>query len=112
MTISRYVLVDENDVEGDFEYESFADAKKDAGTTNAVIERTYEYSDSELAWTPNGADVWPPVHLTILDGSNVACGAEEPPKTTAEINDVTCPACIEEHETAIDGERVTVGESR
>ena len=59
-TISRYVLVDRNDQEGDHEYESYDEAVNDAGTTHAVIERRYEYDDSELVWTPNGSDQWPP----------------------------------------------------
>lgn len=59
-TISRYVLVDRNDVEGEYEYESYDEAVRDAGTTHAVIEREYEYSDSSLAWTPNGRNTWPP----------------------------------------------------
>ena len=60
MTISRYVLIDENNQEGDCEYESYDEAVAGAGSDHAVIERTYEYSDSELVWTPNGADTWPP----------------------------------------------------
>lgn len=59
-SISRYVLVDRNDQEQDYEYESYDEAVTAAGDTHAVIEREYEYSDSQLVWTPNGRDSWPP----------------------------------------------------
>ena len=58
--ILRYVLVDRENNEGDYEYHSLKGAVEAAGSDEAVIERTYEYSDSELAWTPDGDDVWPP----------------------------------------------------
>jgi len=58
--ILRYVLVDRNDQEGVEEYDSFDDAVAAADDDHAVIERQYEYSDSELAWTPDGSAVWPP----------------------------------------------------
>lgn len=59
--ILRYVLVDESDVEGDYEYEKFDDAVKDAAKYGkAVVQRTYTYDDQELVWTPDGSDVWPP----------------------------------------------------
>ena len=67
MTIDRYVLVDRNDIEQDHEYpdcdEAIADARKHAGQF-AIIERQYEYSDSELIWTPDGSDSWPPDNLS------------------------------------------------
>lgn len=59
--ISRYVLVDENDREDDYEYGSFDDAKAEAARRGcAVIERTYVHDDQELVWTPDGGDRWPP----------------------------------------------------
>lgn len=58
--INRYVLVDRNDFEQDYEYDSFDEAVAAAGTTHAVIEREYEYSDASLVWTPNGRSTWPP----------------------------------------------------
>ena len=61
--IRRYVLVDLNDVEQDYEYESFDEAKSTAAKLgdHAVIERVYEYADSGLVWTPNGEYAsWPP----------------------------------------------------
>tara|TARA_R100001086_G_scaffold238330_1_gene162980 strand:+ start:374 stop:703 length:330 start_codon:yes stop_codon:yes gene_type:complete len=60
MDILKYVLVDENGNEGDFEYALFELAKAAAGNDHAVLERKYCYEDSELAWTPNGDDTWPP----------------------------------------------------
>lgn len=58
--INRYALVDEDDHEDDYEYERLDEAIDAAGSDHAVIMRTYIYDDSELVWTPNGADVWPP----------------------------------------------------
>ena len=61
MTIQVYVTVDENDQEGDREYSDYNEAKKVAEPLGwALIMRTYEYSDHELIWTPNGEDTWPP----------------------------------------------------
>ena len=63
MTIDRYVLVDKNDVEQDFEYTDYDEALAAARKYNgefAVIEREYIYSDSDLIWTPEGCDSWPP----------------------------------------------------
>lgn len=62
--INRYVLVDRNDQEGDYEYDSLQDALSDADDDHAVIERTYTYDDSELVWTPDGGDQWPPKEPT------------------------------------------------
>lgn len=58
--IRKYVLVDEHDLEGDYEYESFEEAKRAAGSEYAITERIYEYADQELVSTPNGEDRWPP----------------------------------------------------
>lgn len=59
--IRRYVLVDADDTELDYEYDSFNEASAAASTQGcAVIARIYEYSDSELVWTPNGEEQWPP----------------------------------------------------
>lgn len=75
-TISRYVLVDKDDQESDHEYESYIDAENDAAFRGAaVIERTYEYSGSELVWTPDGSSVWPPSTDRIgLSDSGAAAG--------------------------------------
>lgn len=58
--ILRYVLVDRDDTEHDYKYDDFAEAKR-AGSEQdcAVIERTYEYNDSDLVWTPDGSSTWP-----------------------------------------------------
>jgi hypothetical protein len=60
MEILKFVLVDRNDQEEDYEYTDRDEAIKAAGTDHAVIMRTYVYDDSELIWTPNGKDTWPP----------------------------------------------------
>ena len=62
--ITRYVLVDKQDREGDYEYARFDEAKQAAGDDHAVIERTYTYDDQELVWTPDGGNVWPPEEKT------------------------------------------------
>ena len=61
--IRRYVLVDRNDHEGPEEYANLDEAINAAqvlGEGEAVIARVYEYTDSELVWTPDGSDTWPP----------------------------------------------------
>ena len=61
MNISRYVLVNRDNQEQDYEYESYDDAIAEAQDQDcAVIERTYSYDDSELVWTPDGSNHWPP----------------------------------------------------
>lgn len=59
--IQKYILVDRNNVEDDYEYDNYLEAYNAAKRRNmAVVARVYEYSDTELIWTPNGSDVWPP----------------------------------------------------
>lgn len=58
--IRRYVLVDEDDEEGTYAYETLAEAQQAAGLDHAVVAQIYVYGDSELVWTPNGEDTWPP----------------------------------------------------
>lgn len=58
--ILKYTLVDENDVEADYEFDSYQEAVNAAGNTDAVICRTYTFHDSELVYTPDGSGVWPP----------------------------------------------------
>ncbi len=58
--IRRYVLVDADDNEQDYEFANYQDAYASAQKQNmAIIARTYEYSDSELVWTPTGSNEWP-----------------------------------------------------
>ena len=60
MSITRYVLVDRDNNEQDYEFENYQEAQLSAlGKGFAVIERTYEFADSELVWTPDGGRVWP-----------------------------------------------------
>jgi len=66
--VRKYVLVNREDMEGDYEYGSLREAKRKAAAYGeAVIARTYViedgdliYDDSELVWTPDGGNVWPP----------------------------------------------------
>jgi hypothetical protein len=60
MTLDRYVLVSLADDERDHEYDSLQEAIAAAGLDHAVVERRYEYTDSELVWTPDGSLEWPP----------------------------------------------------
>ncbi len=58
--IHKYVLVDEDNVEANHEFDYYPDAVLAAGNTDAVICRTYVYDDSELVYTPDGSSIWPP----------------------------------------------------
>lgn len=58
--IRKYVLVDLDDNEGGYEYDSLREACAAADHEHAVIERTYTYESSELIHTPDGALTWPP----------------------------------------------------
>lgn len=58
--ILRYVLVDKDNNEGHNEYEDMSMAIEAADDDHAVVERTYTYDDSELVWTPDGSNTWPP----------------------------------------------------
>lgn len=60
--INTYILVGLNDQEGEYEYRTMAEAQEVAekqGDT-AILMRTYTYDDTELIWTPNGKNHWPP----------------------------------------------------
>ena len=61
--IIRYVTVDERGLEGETEYATLDEAIKEAESNDeqrrAVLRVTYEYSDSVLAWTPDGSAIWP-----------------------------------------------------
>ena len=61
--IRKYVLVSADDSEYSNEYDEseYLDAVREAARLGcAVIARVYEYSDSELIWTPDGGSIWPP----------------------------------------------------
>lgn len=59
--LRRYVLVDADDNELEPEYVTYEVARAAAEEQGcALIARTYEYADSELVWTPDGGDIWPP----------------------------------------------------
>lgn len=65
-TITKYVLVDQYGADFDHEYDTLDEAVKLAGKNHAVIARTYVFDDSELVWTPDGSNTWPPE--STLDG--------------------------------------------
>jgi len=70
-TIELYMVHDSHDAEWSGPYADYDDAKEvaqeysDAGDGEpfAVITQQYEYIDSDLAWTTNGDDTWPPKGL-------------------------------------------------
>lgn len=60
--INTYVVVDRDNEYVSEEYDSLAEAINAAqrrGPGHAVVELTYVFDDSSLAWTPNGSDYWP-----------------------------------------------------
>ena len=60
-TIHKYELVEANNVEQGYEYDTLDEAIHDAVKYGmAVIEIEYEWADSSLMWTPNGSNTWPP----------------------------------------------------
>lgn len=60
-TISRWVLIDLNDVEQDYEYSDYEEAKTAAEKAGfALAERLYELTETALSWTPNSEISWPP----------------------------------------------------
>jgi hypothetical protein len=108
--IERYVLIDSDNNEGDWEYESFKEAVGEAisqGDT-AVVARIYEYDDSELVWTPDGSSVWPPTPTCPIceagasDCATFGCGEdvnENPPYSWAE-----CGGCGGYHPSGFVGD--------
>lgn len=61
MNITTYVVVDENNQYASEEHDTMQEAINDATQRGnaAVVELQYEFTDSELVWTPNGGNVWP-----------------------------------------------------
>nr|WP_296763914.1 hypothetical protein [Rhodococcus sp. (in: high G+C Gram-positive bacteria)] len=58
--VYKYVLVDDSDEER-AEYDDYHEAVSAAEHWGyAIVTHTYEFADSELTWTPNGEDTWPP----------------------------------------------------
>ncbi|MCK0441186.1 hypothetical protein MUG78_17445 [Gordonia alkaliphila] len=60
--ITKYQLVDSSDheVDGLYDSEQEAIAAARAKGNHAVIAVEFEFSDSELVWTPSGQGSWPP----------------------------------------------------
>lgn len=61
MSITTYVVVDENNQYVSEEHDTMQEAINGAEEHGnaAVVELQYEFTDSELVWTPNGGNVWP-----------------------------------------------------
>ena len=61
MTIEMFQVID---ISGEATetaiYRTMEEAVEAAGKDQAVEMLTFEYSDRELVWTPDGADTWPP----------------------------------------------------
>lgn len=60
MTIEMYVLIDRDGLSLDAVFDDFEEAENAAGSEYAVVARIFEYSDSELVYTPDGSMTWPP----------------------------------------------------
>lgn len=61
--ITRYALVGPGGEQGDHEYDTENDAIGAAlleSEPHAVIAVVYTFDDTDLVWTPDGGDVWPP----------------------------------------------------
>lgn len=61
-TIRKYVVVDTKGNEDGQEFDTLQGAIESIVTDEplAVVERIYEFADSELAWTSTGDETWPP----------------------------------------------------
>jgi hypothetical protein len=58
--IRTYTLVDQDNHDLDTEYDTLDEAIRAAEPGQAVVAQVYEWTDSELVWTPDGGNVWPP----------------------------------------------------
>lgn len=80
MNITTYVVVDLDDQYVSEEHAGKAEAVNDAESRDepcAVVELTYEFADSDLAWTPNNASTWPPKNIvTVRAETTYECGRE------------------------------------
>ena len=75
-TIERYITMNRANQEGDIEYETLEEAIEEAkGIEGAVIEREYSYTDSQLVWTADGGNQWPPKDEPTPDPDEVPEGA-------------------------------------
>lgn len=60
--VETYVVVDPDGQYVGYEVDTQCAAVADAqerGPSHAVVRLTYEFSDSDLVWTPNGEKSWP-----------------------------------------------------
>jgi hypothetical protein len=61
--IRTYVLVNEDDEYVSDEFDTLDEAKNEISFRNeayAIVSLVYTFEDSELVWTPDGGNVWPP----------------------------------------------------
>jgi len=59
--IQRYVVLDVDGNQGSGEYDTLDEAREAAQSVGGAVEaHVYEWSDSELVWTPDGGNEWPP----------------------------------------------------
>lgn len=59
--INRYVVLDVDGHQTSGEYDTLDEARQVAQRDGGAVEaHVYEWSDSELVWSPNGETEWPP----------------------------------------------------
>jgi len=75
MTIERFIVVDSNGetIAEDFdtydEARSFTHKFYGSDQRVAIVARIFEYSDSELVWTSDGSNSWPPKDSPVWTNS-------------------------------------------
>ena len=60
MTIEMFQVIDISGEATGGLYKTLHEARAYASEDQAVEMLTFEYSDRELVWTPDGSDTWPP----------------------------------------------------
>lgn len=80
MDIHTYVMVNLADEYVGHEMTTFDEAKNAASQEDepvAVVELTYVVDDTDLVWTPNGEQTWPPKNIvTVRAETTYECGHE------------------------------------
>ena len=70
MTITKYVLVNKEGEQDSDVYDTYQEAVNEAmkySPNFAIEELEFEYSDSDLAWTPHNDGIWPPGGPSIFE---------------------------------------------
>lgn len=105
--LRRYVLVDRDDVPGDWEYDNFDEAQRAAWQRGqAVLERTYTWEDDALIWTPDGSETWPPQPEPCID-CGYPCPDPEAGCEWCSAVDCGCPRCGAKVESSYDADPAT-----